>query len=70
VGKRAIEVDARFGGEEEETKMVTSKLDDTGPRRPPPDPDSVIAAAFKAAGLRVPELPIKVPGTSTYTNPG
>ena len=69
-GECVIEVAARVGGQEEETETVSSKLDKTRLRRPSFDPNNVIAGAFKAAGLPVPELPLKVPRTSSYMDPG
>jgi poly(hydroxyalkanoate) depolymerase family esterase len=36
----------------------------------PPDPSAVIAAAFKAAGLEVPEFPTTRPGTARQVAPG
>jgi feruloyl esterase len=38
--------------------------------RYPLDPNAVIAAAFKAAGLPVPEIPTALPGTSPRIGPG
>jgi len=38
--------------------------------RYPLDPNDVIAAAFKAAGLPVPEIPTAPPGTSPHVAPG
>ncbi len=38
--------------------------------RPPLDPNTIIAAAFKAAGLPVPEFPIALPGTPPRVAPG
>jgi hypothetical protein len=36
----------------------------------PLDPDAVIASAFKAAGLAVPEIPTAPPGTTPRVEPG
>jgi poly(hydroxyalkanoate) depolymerase family esterase len=36
----------------------------------PPDPNVVIAAAFKAAGLPVPEIPTEPPGATPHVAPG
>jgi feruloyl esterase len=38
--------------------------------RYPPDPNAVIAAAFKAAGLPVPEIPTAPPGARPHVAPG
>jgi len=40
------------------------------PTRYPLDPNSVIAAAFKAAGLPVPEIPTALPGSTPRVAPG
>jgi len=69
-GAGTIEVAASVGGEEEEIGLVSGKPEKTGPWRPPLDPNIVIAAAFKSAGLPVPEVPTRVPGTSSPVDPG
>jgi poly(hydroxyalkanoate) depolymerase family esterase len=44
--------------------------DEERPRYDPLDPNAVIAAAFKAAGLPVPEIPTAAPGGSPRVAPG
>lgn len=66
----AIEVVGRTGSgwnEPAEASFESEALQDA---RPFHDPNLVIAAAFKAAGLPVPELPSGSHGTPTHVDPG
>ncbi len=59
----ALDVAAKDAGEWRETAEPT-RPEATQHARPSLDPNAVIASAFKAAGLPVPELPNGSPGTS------
>jgi poly(hydroxyalkanoate) depolymerase family esterase len=74
---RAIPTGGRAVVKTGETAGSLSKLDEASPgrdgerrTRPPLDPNLAIAAAFRAAGLPVPEAPASPPGATLHVAPG
>ncbi len=67
--ERALDVAAKDSGDSSET-AEPARPDAKKHARPSLDPNAVIASAFKAAGLPVPELPKGSPGTSPKVTPG